>query len=68
LWRQNIEILGRVFGERLWDKNSRVVDQNIDAAVSGYGGIHDLCGRLRLTDVSINECKNPQTPGTDLLW
>ena len=38
-------------------KITRIVYQHIHPAESGYGSIHDFCGCLRVTDVTIEQCK-----------
>lgn len=51
------EIVDRVIREVLRQGDAGVIDEHIDQAEPGYGSIHDLCGRARFTDVSIDQCK-----------
>src|SRR6266566_22174 len=51
------QIVKRVIREVLREIYAGVVDEHIDPTESRYGGIHDLGGRARVTDVSGDQCK-----------
>ena len=62
------QIVDRVISEVLGEVYAGVVDERVDPAESGYGRVHDLRGRARVTDVSIHQCKIRQTAEMGLPW
>ena len=51
---ERAQIVHRVIRELLRDIDAGVVDERVDPAESGYGSIHNFCGRARVTDVSVD--------------
>ncbi len=66
--RERPQIVECVIGEVLREEYTGVVHERVDPAESRHGTVHDLWGRVRVTDVTVDQCKDSETPGTGLFW
>jgi hypothetical protein len=52
---QRLEVVGRVFGERLGEEDAGIVDQDVDRPEARQGRLDDIRGRCRFADVTVHQ-------------